>query len=189
MRRAAGFTLKEMLIVVGAIGLIDCVLLMAISPGKPRPSGQVQGARMWMNSIKYGIEQHRVQVGTYPPDIDPNGKLNSAELLYKHLCVPIVAKGVTYGPFFAGGYSMDRNGNGAPDLSSYLGGAYEYRILRNPDGTPRGFLIVDPGQDQKLGGALDPLKGFVKTPGPVNPEIKSDDADNIYSTDPLNFDD
>lgn len=189
MRRARGFTLKELLIVVGAIGLIDSLLLMAIPRGKPRPSGQILAARSWMNSIKVAVEQFHASTGSYPDDTDPSGKLNSSEMLYKQICVPFVVKGASYGPFFSGGYTQDRNGNGAPELNSYLGGPYEYRILRNPDGSARGFLVVDPGPDQKLGGTIDPQKGFVKSKISTDPEEITDDKDNIYSTDNLfNYD-
>ena len=189
MRRASGFTLKELLIVVGAIGLIDCLLLMAIPRGKPRPSPMMQMARSSMIQLRAAIQTYKQQFGKFPPDTDGAGKLNSSELLYKHLCVPIVANGVTAGPFFYGGNSRDTNGNGAMELHSYLGGAYEYKILTSQDGTPMGFLVVDPGADMKLGGTIDPKKGFVQARVSTGPEDITDDKDNIYSTTVNDFDD
>jgi type II secretory pathway pseudopilin PulG len=187
MRRARGFTLKELLIVVGAIGIIDCLLLMAIPPGKPRPSNQVQSARYYMISLKNAVETYKTTFGAYPPDSDPSGSLNVSELLYKNLCLPVTKNGTTFGPFFYGGTSRDNNGNGAQELASYLGGNYEYRILRKPDGTPRGFLLIDPGEDLKLGGKIDPLKGFVPDKVSSDPNVITEDKDNIYSN--VNYED
>lgn len=187
MRRAAGFTLKELLIVVGLIGLIDSMLLVVIPRGKPRPPWQVAQARSNMQMMRSAIENYKTNVGSFPPDTDPSGKLNAAELLNKHLAMPIVIGGKSYGPYFYGGYSMDRNNNGVPELGSPAGGIYEYKLLLNADGTVRGFLVVDPGMDQQLGGMIDPQKGFVRSSTITNPKIKTDDQDNIYSSDANNF--
>jgi len=188
MRRAAGFTLKELLIVVGAIGLIDCLLLMAIPRGKPRPSPQIQMARGSMMQLRQAIQVYHQQFGHYPPDTDGAGKLNSAELLYKNLCVPIVNNRVTIGPLFYGGNTSAGN-SGALELHSYLGGKYEYRILTAPDGTQTGFLVVDPGADLKMGGTIDPIKGFVKTRISRGPDDVTDDQDNLYSNRDYNYGD
>src|SRR5437870_13645788 len=99
MRRAAGFTLKEVLIVVALIGLIDCTLLLAIPKGRRRPSWQVIGARNWMNYLNTAIDSYHRDMGSYPPDADPLGRLNSAVMLNKALTTRITVGPNIYGPY------------------------------------------------------------------------------------------
>lgn len=197
LANARGFTLKELLIILAIIGALNTLLLAVIPPGRPR---MAQYARSMVQMVAQGLERYKNDWGAYPPDTE--AKFTGAELLYKYLSVALPAAGAlppappagtrvpgsTLGPYFYGN-SMDKDGNGSSELISWFGGAYEYGILLGPDGKPRGVLVIDPGPDKLLGGAIDPQKGFIPDNSDGNGDKTPDHKDNISSTDPVEQDD
>jgi prepilin-type N-terminal cleavage/methylation domain-containing protein len=169
-RRAGGFTLVEILVVIGILAILMGVLLGAL--GAFMREQKVRRAKMVIHTLEMCLAQYNTDFNSYPPD---NGvSTNGSEILAYYLGQRFTLGQSFKGPYYECGNCPDRDGNGLKEIYSPLGGSFEYRLRIDSRGQVRGFTLVDPGFDKLLGGSIDPQNGFQES-------NKSEAADNIYS--------
>ena len=123
-------------------------------------------AFMRLSAIEAALNVYANDFGVYPPN--PNSESNSGQILRLYLTQKLDEKGKAYGPYL----QPDTN-----VLVSPLRGQYEYRTLTSDkDNKPR-YVLIDPGADQKLGGYIDPKKGWVRTGPEADDNIFAGDFD------------
>jgi prepilin-type N-terminal cleavage/methylation domain-containing protein len=162
-----GFSLVELIVVIAIISILLSMLLAAIAAAWRY--SQVSAASVQLSTVAHGLEQYRLDFGSYPPDNYPTA--NSSEALAYHLCRKLKKGDMEYGPYLGNITPADHDKNGYPELWSTLKTPYNYIITLDSKGRERGYITVDSGWDKKLGGTLDPSAGFV----PMN----EDAADNL----------
>ena len=167
----SAFTLVEILVVISIILLLMGLLIPVIS-GAIRTARQ-KAAQANIDLLTAALHQYEMEFNEFPPDNFPTA--DSSEALFYHLCRTFQKGERTVGPFLEHGKvnSADKDGNGYAELYSPLYGKYSYCALQNAAGQPWGFLLVDPGEDQRLGGSLDPQTEFT-------PDGTGDSKDNLY---------
>ena len=175
--KTRGFTLVELLVVIAIIAILMAILLPVI--GMARTKARVAKAGMMVSTISNALERYRDELRSYPPDsvlTDGTASTDGSELLYSYLCQRLTWGEMHYGPYIelpANEVAVSAGGRKA--MLSPLGGTYLYgRYNPDPDGKLQSFVVVDPGLDKKLGGALDVKKGFV-------PDGTPDSTDNQIS--------
>lgn len=165
------FTLVELLIVVVIIviliGLL-MVLLRAVQGHHPTHSR----SRDILRLIDHALEQYRSDFGAYPPDNFPT--TNGSEILAYYLCSKIKSGKNDFGPYLESRSLKDSDQNGLPEFLSPFNSPYVYKLIGDRNSRA---LLIDPGPDQKLGGTIDPQKGFLRD----NSEA---DKDNVYNIEP-----
>jgi prepilin-type N-terminal cleavage/methylation domain-containing protein len=167
----SAFTLVEILVVISIILLLMGLLVPMIA-GILRRSRE-KAAETSIDLLTAALHQYQMEYNDFPPDNFPTA--DTSEALFYHLCRSFQKGERTIGPFLGNSsiYMKDKDGNGYCELYSPLYGKYSYCALKNAAGQPWGFLLVDPGADQRLGGSLDPLTGFT-------PDASGDSKDNLY---------
>lgn len=118
-------------------------------------------AQSTMHNIVAALETYRIDFKAYPPE--SAGK-DGSEIFAR-----LLTKQIKNGEMMCGPYFQARDN---ADFLSFLGGRYTYKLIDSSSGVRP--LVIDPGADRKLGGTIDPKKGFV-------PDGSGDAADNIYS--------
>jgi general secretion pathway protein G len=68
LRRAAGFTLLELLVVLAILGLIASFAAPRVF--KALSGAETDSARVQIENLGTGIDLYRLEVGTYPPDLE-----------------------------------------------------------------------------------------------------------------------
>lgn len=130
----------------------------ARQPARPMWSAteQVKLARMLaetnIQSIARAIEHYRLSKGCYPDDSSPQ-KLYVA--LQSHDGDAPDAKR------FLSPSGVSTKDQDDQCLTNSLGALYIYKRLVFDDGREQGFILIDPGPDELLGGTIDPVLGFV----------------------------
>lgn len=151
-----GFSLVELIVVIAIISILLAMLLGALAAAWRYY--QEGAAKTQLSIVAHGLEQYRLDFGSYPPDDFPTA--NSSEALAFHLCRKLKKGDMEYGPYLEK-TPVDRDGNGFPELYSTLKTPYSYIVTLDDKGRERGYISVDSGWDKKLGGSLDPSAGFV----------------------------
>ena len=109
MRRHGGFTLMEMLVVLGIISVLAGLLVSGIVVA--RRQARKNTTRMMMENIALALERYSGDYGQYP---DGSGNEASAEILYRAL-----AEKSGFGPYLKGLGDRqvgDTDGDGAREL-------------------------------------------------------------------------
>jgi prepilin-type N-terminal cleavage/methylation domain-containing protein len=166
--KRSGFSLVELIVVIAIISILLSMLLAAIAAAWRY--SKVSAANAQLSIVANGLEQYRLDFGSYPPDNYPTA--NSSEALAYHLCRKLKKGDMEYGPYLQNITPVDHDGNGYPELWSSLNSPYNYIITLDIKGRERGYISVDSGWDKKLGGTLDPNAGFVSS-------NNGEDADNM----------
>jgi len=167
----SAFTLIEILVVISIILLLMGLLIPVI--GGALRSARLKAAQANMDLMMTALLNYKMEYNEFPPSNIPTA--DGSEALFYHLCQTFQKGERTVGPFMEHGKvnSADKDGNGHAELYSPLYGKYAYCALQNAAGQPWGFLLVDPGEDQRLGGSLDPQTEFT-------PDGSGDNKDNLY---------
>jgi hypothetical protein len=138
------------------------------TPARPMfsPAEQAEFARMEAETAHWeitdAIEHYRNSKGEYPDDSTP-------QKLYDALQLP---NGEPGAPRFLSLRNISTKDQEDHCLTNRMGDRYVYKRLLFEDGRERGFLLIDPGPDGKLGGSVDPMIGFI-------PDGSGSDRDNI----------
>lgn len=186
-RSPRAFTLVELLIVVGIIGLLIGLLLPVIRAALQKTKRAA--AQNTYQMISMALEQYRADFDAYPPDNVPSG--NGSEVLFHYLCrvmrpqVTTPDGRVIDAEHRLGSYldpqkfEISKGASGSPKLLSPYGGDYSYSLQIDSDGQKRRYILIDPGADKLLGGQLTAKEGFVNAHGDANRDGRPDDEDNI----------
>jgi len=162
-RRLNGFVLTYALrwIIFGVLmlGIVVFVLSNITCGCEPAPKKVVARARL--HTFAVAIEMYHTDFGAYPPDDFHGG--NGSEIMRHFLGKKLCAGSTTFGPYLEFTESQLRDIPGSPNkkIVSPFGGDYYYCVRVDSKGQPNGYLLVDPGKDQELGGRLDREKGFI----------------------------
>jgi len=128
-----------------------------------------------MKSIERALTAYHFDHNCYPDASDSGG-------LYRALCTEQAGGGGTVcGPYLTYNprYIAALPGTTDKALASPLGGFYVYKNLRDADGRTGGYVLIDPGEDQLLGGIIHPAHGFIPTNADRNDDGIPDNRDNI----------
>ena len=155
LRQPRGIQFFKYIAVGGAIFIGVALIYPTFLGCRDCGHGRARSAMMRMKQLAAALELYAYDLNTYPPN--PSPETTSGKILWLYLTQELESNGKIYR-----GYTEPFDDK-IHELVSPLRGNYEYRTL-NPDkeGKPR-YVLVDPGPDQKLGGYIDPEKGFVKT--------------------------
>ncbi|HLX62147.1 MAG TPA: prepilin-type N-terminal cleavage/methylation domain-containing protein [Planctomycetota bacterium] len=169
----AGFTLLELLIVISIIIILAAVLYPVF--GQFRRKARVMQAGKTMNVLTMALDKYKDDWHSYPPDDTPS--TNGSEIVWYYLCQVQTVGQMHYGPYIKATEDQlkDADTGGNRKFMSPLGGEYKYGLQIDSDGQKRTYLLVDPGEDMKLGGSIDPNKGWLED----DPQAAKD---NIFST-------
>ena len=164
------FTLVELVVVILIIAVISSVLISIT--GGHHVGGRESRNRAYLRIIEHALEAYRLDFSAYPPDNSPTS--NGSEVLAHYLCRKLSSGTQVYGPYLNVGTLADADQNGFPEYLSPLKNIYTYKLIGQ---TNSRVLLIDPGPDRKIGGTIDPKKGFV-------PDNSGADKDNLYSIPP-----
>jgi len=128
-RRAAGFTLTEILVVLFIIGLLSGLILTGVMAAR-RKIGR-DNTRMMITALSAAISNYESQWGDYPPG---EGGLPGSEELHAALTAPLHE-----GPFVREGYppARDTDKNGRKEFVDHWKRPIGYTHHRNYSGDPR----------------------------------------------------
>ena len=161
--------MKTLLIIsiFGALGLAIC---QPIYGPITDTNYKHDSAKATLKSITMALEMYNVQFDSYPPS-DPTGT-GGSEIIWRYLCCPQKVGKNEFPQMLP--WSSERfidAGNNNKKVVSPLGGDYGYIVLSDKYGAGRGYVLIDPGPDKKLGGRLDPDKGFIQEEDAVQDNI------------------
>jgi prepilin-type N-terminal cleavage/methylation domain-containing protein len=183
----SGFTMLELLVVVGIIGLLMGILLPVLSTARKR--SREAAAKHAMDAIAMAMEKYRDDFRAYPPDDQfgpPTSDPSGSEALGHFLCKRFPWGETHYGPYLENVENRlrDPSKTGNKQLLSPNGGNYRYIKIEDTDGVKRRYMCVEAGLDQKWGGDMDPTVGWLSSGQDVNSDGEADDVDNIFSSPP-----
>jgi prepilin-type N-terminal cleavage/methylation domain-containing protein len=69
MKNNKGFTLLEILLVIGIIGILSAIVIIAINPGRALARSRDLQRKVGITEINKGINQYYIDHGSYPPTI------------------------------------------------------------------------------------------------------------------------
>jgi len=178
-RHARGFTLVELLIVIGIITLLMGMLITGVIIAKR--TAEDRAADMQMKTMSMCATQYASDWNDFPP-FDPtaaSSKRRSAELLHDYLCLRHVrGEGTVCAGFGTNDSNVQRGPGLEPALISPLHGFYTFGFEGKGDRRVQ-WVIVDPGRDKLLGGTMDAENGFVPDNSDANGDGKPDHLDNL----------
>jgi prepilin-type N-terminal cleavage/methylation domain-containing protein len=168
----AGWTLVELLVVIAIISILLGMLVVVVL--RARGDATNKGASMAMSTVTSAIESYRVEFGRYPPDSLPSHPgATGSEILAWYLGQRFTVGESHPGPYIPPNKLRTNPSSGLQELPTPFRRSYIYGLLYNDDHTLRGYLLIDAGPDGLLGGAIDPVAGFV-------PDSSDASKDNIY---------
>ncbi len=170
------FSLTALLISVICIGAVIGLIIKL--PRMLRRSHMQTASRRLIDDISISLEKYRADQGGYPPDTIPSTSSSGSDILFKYLWQSknAMMKRYWYPPHFH--FLPDEVGQ---KMRTAYGSSYEYRILVDKEGKEYGFILVDPGPDQLLGGRLEAGKGFVPNNSDENGDGVPDHNDNLIA--------
>jgi hypothetical protein len=126
-------------------------------------------ARKTIDTISMAMEDYRKDFNAYPPEIGTNG----SRMIATYLTRVFTTRDSHFGPYLKVSDSQLTNSDGKhtsnldeQQFLSPLGGEYAYVILKekvNSAEKETGYVLVDPGRDKLLGGAISNRTGFEVT--------------------------
>lgn len=167
------FSLRNALIVIPLLGVLVFMVGSFFPIVKIRrlpDKKSIERSQFFLLSV--ALESYRYDFGCYPPENTPSAKVG--ENLWHYLAQPITVNSKTYGPYLDPSAFQSQKVGQYQELLPKFGGSFEYKVLNlGKDGSLH-FELVDPGLDQKLGGYIDPEKGFVKTSADADDNITTE---------------
>jgi len=122
-----GFTLIEMLAVIGIIGVLMSLLLVSV--GAVRRRAGVDHTRSTLLNIGTAINKYHLDFGEYPPG---GGGVEGVEELYRALLSTEHS-----GPYWDEGFeAADTNHNGKPEIADHWGRPFHYARADSYDFRP-----------------------------------------------------
>jgi len=178
-RSARGFTLVELLIVIGIITLLMGMLITGIIIAKR--TAEDRAADMQLKTMIMNATQYTADWNEFPP-FDPtvnNSNRRGSELLYEYLCVPHpIGERKVGGGMSTNDTNVQRGTGMEPALISPLHGFYTYGFEGRGERRIQ-WVLVDSGRDKLLGGTMSAEKGFVPDNSDANGDGKADHLDNL----------
>ena len=111
-----GFTLTELIVVIGLIGIVAAITLVAINPVAQIKKGNDARRKSDIRRIQGALELYRAEIGVYPPKVgglpacgqplkSPDGTIT---FLAKIPCDPLGASYYNGGDYYYNGYTGTR---------------------------------------------------------------------------------
>jgi len=177
-RRTPGFTLVELLIVIGILAVLMGLILPAVLNGPI--IARERTAQVQMKTLAMSATSYLSDWGDFPsfdPAINTSNR-SGAELLYALLCEKHAIGERSVGPYMPVNESNLHTGPGMrPALMSPQYGFYSFGFEGRVD-NPVQWVIVDPGRDKLLGGTIDNVNGFRPDNTDANGDGQPDHLDN-----------
>lgn len=126
---SGGFTLVELLVVIGIIVLLLGLLTAAVMRGVPL--AQRSATQQWMGSISLAIQNYARDVGELPPE-EGGDEIDRSNNLYQAIANPFRHEGKKFPAYISGGSGIAEKDDKVVFIDKWEG-VIDYRVDPDPE--------------------------------------------------------